>query len=189
MGNGGLPIGSNIVHYSPPHFLSEDLTNWQNNMKNSQKFQQLINKDKYQVFLFICPGNIPFNFASHPWFVVNKQGLVSRWEVLFRDILHEARWGHLYENFFSPFQGIEIFPFVQKYFWKGKLLGYIEDETAKRVIEFIEKSPEIYPYRYKYFLTGPNSNTYAQWVLDNSPDFKVKLPWNAFGKGCKIKKS
>ena len=92
-------------------------------------------------------------------------------------------------NFFPLFQGIEIIPFSQKYFWKGKLLGHIEGETAKRIIEFIEKSPEIYLYCYKYFLAGPNSNTYTQWVLNNFPDFKVMLPWNSFGKNYEIKKS
>ncbi|OGI24152.1 MAG: hypothetical protein A3E91_01445 [Candidatus Moranbacteria bacterium RIFCSPHIGHO2_12_FULL_40_10] len=148
----------------------------------------MINKEKHQIFLFVCPGNIPFNFASHPWFVVNNQGLVSRWEVLFRKIQCETSWGHLYKNFFPPFQGIEIIPFSQKYFWEGKLLGKIEGGTAKRMVKFIESSPAIYPYCNKYFLSGPNSNTYAQWILDNFPEFKVKLPWNYyFGRNYKVR--
>ena len=145
-------------------------------------FQHLINKEKHQVSLFVCPGNIPFSFASHPWLVINRQGLVSRWEVLFRKIESKTNWGHLHQDYFRPFQGIEILPFSQKYFWKGKLLGQIEGETAKRMIEFIERSPTTYPYRYKYFLSGPNSNTYVQWVLNNFPEFKAKLPYNSFGK-------
>ena len=154
---------------------------------DNKNFQQLVNKEKYQIFLFVCPGNIPLNFASHLWFVVNKHGLISRWEVLFRKIQRETSWGHLYKNFFSPFQGIEIIPFSQKYFWKGKLLGKIEGETAKQMAEFIESSPTIYPFCNKYFLSGPNSNTYAQWILDNFPEFKVKLPWNSLGRNYKVK--
>jgi len=149
------------------------------------KFQQLVDKEKYQVFIFACPGNIPFNFALHPWFVVNKRGSISRWEVLFRKIERETSWGHLYMNFFSPFQGIEIFPYSQKYFWEGKLLGQIEGDVARRMAEFIENSPTKYSYCDKYFLSGPNSNTYAQWILNNSPEFKVKLPWNSFGGNYK----
>lgn len=150
------------------------------------KFQQLVNKEKYQVFLFACPANVPLNFALHTWFVINKQGSISRWEVLFRKIQRKKSWGHLYTDFFSPFQGIEIFTFSQKYFWKGKLLGQIEGETAKRMIEFIESSPTKYPYCYKYFLRGPNSNTYTQWVLNNFPEFKTVLPYNSFGKNYEI---
>ncbi len=154
-------------------------------MKN---YNKLINPKKYQVFLFVCPGNIPFNFASHPWFVLNKKGNISRWEVLFRKKIRKESWGHLYKNFFPPFRGIEIFPFLQKYSWKRKFLGYIEGDknsSAYKAIKFIEKTKDKYPYNHKYFLTGPNSNTYAQWVLDNFPEFRVKLPCNSFGKNYK----
>jgi hypothetical protein len=88
----------------------------------------------------------------------------------------------IYKNFFPPFQGIEIFPFLQKYFWKGHLLGQVEGDAAERMVKFIKDSPNTYPYTEEYFLSGPNSNTYAQWVLNNFPEFKVVLPWNAFGK-------
>jgi len=72
-----------------------------------------------------------------------------------------------------------------KYFWTAKLLGQIEGATAAKIAEFIEKSPSLYPYCEKYFLAGPNSNTYAQWILDNCPEFQVKLPWNSIGSRYK----
>lgn len=147
----------------------------------------LIN-EKYQVFLFVCPGNMPFSFASHSWFVVNKQGTISRWEVGFRKIHRKTSWGHLYKDLYLPFQGIEIIPFFSKYFWKGKLLGQIEGEVARRMTEFIENSPTMYPFVDKYFLMGPNSNTYTQWVLNHFAEFTITLPWNAFGKNYKFKK-
>lgn len=42
------------------------------------KFGHLIDKEKYQVFVMGSPSNIPLNFALHPWFVLNKQGSISR---------------------------------------------------------------------------------------------------------------
>jgi len=154
---------------------------------NNDKNNFDLDKEKYQVFLFVSPSNIPFNFASHPWFVINKRGSTSRWEVLFRKIIkHKTSWGHLYMNFFPLFSGIEILPLYQKYFWKGKLLGKIEGEIAKQIAEFIENSPTVYPYCDKYSLVGPNSNTFAQWVLSNFPEFKIELPWNSFGKNYKV---
>ncbi len=151
-------------------------------MNNNENFHQLVSKEKYQVFLFVCPGNIPFNFAAHPWFVINKQGAISRWEVLFRKVQRKTSWGHLSMDFFPPFQGVEIIPFSQKYFWKAKLLGHSEGESAKQMAEFIENSPTTYPYCDTYFLSGPNSNTYAEWVFNNFPEFLAALPWNSFGK-------
>lgn len=93
----------------------------------------------------------------------------------------------MYKDFYSPFQGVERFPFSRKYFWKAKLLGYIEGEIAKRMAEYIENSMDTYPYCDAYSLTGPNSNTYARWILDNFPEFRAALPWNSFGKNFKIK--
>ena len=157
---------------------------------NNKKFYNLIKKDKYQVFIFICPGMIPFNFFSHPWFVINKKGILSRWELLFRKNRNKTSWNHLHKNFLPIFQGIEIFPFTHRYFWKSRLLGFIEgnkDSTARLIIKLIESSKKIYPYNNKYFLTGPNSNTYAQWILNNFPQFKVRLPSNCFGKDYIIK--
>jgi hypothetical protein len=151
-------------------------------MNNNNKFQQLIDNNKYQVFIFVSPGSIPFNFASHPWFVINKLGAISRWEVLFRKTPHPTKWGHLYKDFYPPFRGIEIIPFWKKFFWPGKLLGIIEGETAKKMAEFLENSPTAYSYCNKYNFLEPNSNTYAQWVLNNFPEIKIKLPWNSFGK-------
>ena len=141
-----------------------------------------LDNGKDQVFVFICPGNIPFLFARHPWFVINKHGALSRWEVIFRKIERETSWGHLQKDLYPPFQGIEIIPFCLKYFWEGTLLGKIEGDAAARIAEFIEGSPDAYPHAEKYSLRGPNSNTYAQWVLNNFPEWKIELPWNSFGK-------
>lgn len=151
-----------------------------------------LKNDKYQVFLFTCSGNIPFNFFTHSWFVVNKLGKVSRWEILFRKSGRDNSWGHLHEDIFPPFTGIGIFPVFTKITWEAKLLGGVEggeNSVAKKMADFIENSPKSYLYCNMFLLWGPNCNTYTQWILDNFPEFKAKLPKNAVGKNYKIKKT
>ena len=148
-----------------------------------------IDTDKFQVLLFASPGNIPCNVGTHSWFVINNYGTLSRWEILFRTIDHPPCWGHLYKNFFPMFQGIEIFPYLEVFFWKSRLLGQTEGAPAQNLAAFIERSPGAYPYLRRFVITGPNSNTYIQWVLDHFPQFPAKLPWNAFGKGYPVRES
>jgi len=156
-------------------------------LENFQEFESLIKKDKYQVFVFCCPALFPFNFFRHPWFVLNKKGEISRWEI--RHDINLEKHNHLFINNQHPFQGINTTYFVKNYFWKAKLLGYLEGDensTIKGVIDFIENSKENYPYCNRYFGLGPNSNTYLQWVLNNFPEFNVKLSWRFIGKNFKI---
>jgi Protein of unknown function (DUF3750). len=155
-------------------------------------FYDLIKLDRYQVFLFTCPVSIPLSFASHPWFVCIKNGEISRWEVRFeKNKINPEIGNHLHLNSLPPFSGIEKLQFIpKKFLWPANLLGYVEggsDSLAKKIIDFIETSPKNYIYRNQYSFIGPNSNTYAQWVLNNFPEFKIKLPWNSFGKNLKIK--
>lgn len=156
-------------------------------MKNEEdSFQSLINKDKYQVFILDCPAYFPINFAKHPWFVLNKKGEISRWEI--RHILNKKNSSHLFVNNQPPFQGINVIFFIKKYFWKVKFLAMIEgDENsiAKKAIDFIESSKDNYPYYNRYFGIGPNSNTYVQNVLNNFPEFNIKLSWRFIGKDFK----
>ena len=148
-----------------------------------QDFQSLVVKDKDQVFLFACPGNMPFIFAKHPWFVINRHGLITRWEVLFRKRAGTTSWGHIHKNFLAPWNGLGILPYFERYFpYRSKILGFCEGEVAQRMADQIENSPNTYPYQSNFSLAGPNSNTYAQWILDNSTETMLKLPWNSFGK-------
>ena len=150
-----------------------------------QSFEKLLKNDRYQVFLFTCPAGVPLSFARHPWFVINKKGNVERWEVFRPPQNYREKWGHLYRNALPFTQGIPIFHFTRKYFWKGKLRGYIEGSegsVAQQMIEVTQNSPHNYPYRDKYALISPNSNTYVQWVLNQFPNSGLKLPWNSFGK-------
>lgn len=108
--------------------------------------------------------------------------------MLFRRVNHPTGWGHLYKNFFPPFQGIDFFPYIRLFYWKSKLLRIAEGKKAEDLARFIENSPKTYPYCENFSLIGPNSNTYIQWVIDHFPQTCFKLPWNAFGKDYKYKR-
>lgn len=60
-----------------------------------------------------------------------------------------------------------------------------EGSLAAKMAEFIERSPETYPFKNQYRFRGPNSNTYAQWILNHFPETGMALSWNAFGKKYK----
>lgn len=148
----------------------------------SEEFEKLLDNNKFQVFLFASRANFPFSFGLHPWFVLNRQGEISRWEVLFSRHDSPSSWGHLYKNIHDPLQGLTFLPFMNLLRWKSHLISVVEGELAQKVIDYIEQSDRMYPYCYQYSLVGPNSNTYVQWVLNKFPEWKVVLTWNAFGK-------
>lgn len=158
--------------------------------EKNKDFQNLINKDKYQIFVFISPASFPISFAIHPWFVLNKKGEISRWEVMHYKNKLNKDFGYLHLNNRAPFLGIGLIWLVGKFFWKPELLGYIEGDensTAQKTIDFIENSKNAYLYLHKYSFLGPNSNTYLQWILNKFPEFKIKLSWRFIGKNFKIK--
>ncbi|MES2930500.1 MAG: DUF3750 domain-containing protein [Patescibacteria group bacterium] len=154
-------------------------------------FEKLIEKDTYQVFLLSCPAYIPISFAIHPWFVVNKKGIIKRWEVGHSKKEAPHYFGYIRSNGLPLFKGLSIISYSLPWSWGDKhikLLGIIEGDDgslASKMVDFIEGATSIYPYRDTYRLTGPNSNTYVKWVLDAFPESGLRLPWNAFGKNFK----
>lgn len=157
---------------------------------NQQEFEKLIDKDKYQVFIVACKAFFPLGFAYHPWFVINNKGVISRIEVAHYRNKIDPNLEYMFLNSKLPFEGIGFFPFIKKPFREVKLLAFIEggeDSLAQKVLVFIGKSLESYPYKKRYILTGPNSNTYVQWVLNHFPEWNLKLPWSCIGKDYKSK--
>ncbi|HEY4494234.1 MAG TPA: DUF3750 domain-containing protein [Candidatus Paceibacterota bacterium] len=152
-------------------------------------FKNLLDKDKYQVFLCHSKCAFPAMFASHPWFVLNKKGKIVRCGIShYKNITPESK-GHFTVNMLPPFVGLPWFLFYKKFRYQATLLGFIEGDensVAKQIIDFIENSVSNYPYVDKYHFVGPNSNTYVQWVLNHFPDFPAALPWNSPGKNYKI---
>lgn len=144
----------------------------------------------YQVSLFVCPSTLPFSATVHPWFGCLKNGESSRWEILWRENQGRTSYGYLHLNFLPLEKGIEILPLFEKYHWSGKLIHKIEggeSSLAQKMFDFIEKSKDSYPFCDHYSIFGPNSNTYAEWVIDHFPESSFKLPWNSFGKNFAVK--
>lgn len=148
-------------------------------------FKKKLTRSRYQVFLFKSKLPKPFHFAKHTWFVLVKNGKITRWEVYGHNHKREKKWGHVYKNLFPPTQGLKKKLLSPKYN-RGSLVGKIggnKDSLAKKIIEFIEKESPKYPYSKKFNYTlGPNCNTYTQWVLNHFPEWKIELPKKAIGK-------
>jgi hypothetical protein len=157
-------------------------------MQTKQSPQNLIKNDSYQVFLFHSPAHIPLSIWTHPWVVINKQGRLSRYEVRYKRNKKNIAFGHIHQDDLPPFDGIEVFSFLDHPRWNATLLEYVEggeDSLAHNMCQFIENSVHSYKDKDRYFLFGPNSNTYIQWILDNFPEFPGKLTWKALGNNYK----
>ncbi|MBV9159552.1 MAG: DUF3750 domain-containing protein [Candidatus Kaiserbacteria bacterium] len=148
-----------------------------------QEFKSLLKPDRIQVFLFTSLATFPFTFARHPWFVINRKGTVSRWEIFWEASKKgKISWGHLHKNCYAPWVGIEMFFYTDRYLFDSHLEGVVEGDDgshANRIADFIESSPERYGNCQKYSLLGPNSISYAEWILDSFPTSSLTLPWNS----------
>lgn len=141
-----------------------------------------LNPNSQQVFLYSSPAHLPLSFAAHTWFVVNDRGTTSRWEIVFMKEQCSSSWSHLHKNFLSSLtEGLSVLPLVKKFRWKAKLLHTFNEDESARLIRVIENLPTNYPYKEKYRLWGPNSNTLTSWVL-NEAGISRPLPLNAVGK-------
>jgi len=164
---------------------------------DEKEFKKLIDKKKYQVFLFKTRLSPPLAWISHCYFVINKKGRVKRYDVIYW--IGKKQHKYLLLNYVPPWLGFSNS-------WKGylglvgirhyvKLSERFESELifqlkgakgsiAEKMVNFIEKTPKSYPFGRRYLtLPGPNSNTFIQWIINHFPESGLKLPWNAFGKG------
>ncbi|MEI8130457.1 MAG: DUF3750 domain-containing protein [bacterium] len=162
-------------------------------LPNAEKRKSLIDPNKFQVFLCTCPAAIPVQFVRHPWFVVNMKGVVHRYEVRHAQTLSGVHSGFLYTDCLLPFQGTEMSLWTDDRFWDVavRVEGVIEGDNgslAESIARYIETTPTTYPFRDEYFATGPNSNTYAEWILKQFPAWSISLPWNSLGKQFAHKK-
>lgn len=156
-----------------------------------EEFKELIDKKKYQVFLFSTSLPIPFTFAVHTWIVTSNKGNIKRWEVWHTKKHVPKSYGFLNLNMRKPSVGGRKFIFgKERRHLFSKLVHSIsggENSVAQKMVEFIEN--DIYNYEflnsYHYF-PGPNSNTFIQWIVSKFPESGFKLPRNAVGKNFKL---
>src|SRR4051794_27562170 len=94
-------------------------------------FERLLKPDRYQVFLLSCRPSMPLSFARHPWFVVNKKGIVSRFEVIASPDMYRLKnnYGHLCKDVLPPWRGLRMFRSLRTWghIWPTTLHGVIED--------------------------------------------------------------
>jgi hypothetical protein len=144
--------------------------------------EKMIDKEKFQIFIVCCPAYFPFNFFRHLWIVLNKKGEIFRYEI--RHYINEKDGSHLFINNQSAFEGIIKFPYLKRK-WNVNMLKYLEGDTAQKIIDFVEKTKIVYPYIKNYYFSGPNSNTYINWILKRFPEVELKLSWRFIGKDYK----
>lgn len=113
--------------------------------------------------------------AWHYWYVIDSDGPQERWEVWQRAGLVPSSWGHLHQNLMPVEAGVGHGPSWLEATWEGP--------GAQALITVLRQSPQIYPHCYHYrYLPGPNSNTFARWVLHQA-QIKHMLNWRALGQG------
>ena len=150
-----------------------------------RKYLELVNPEMYQVFLFSAPLPFPIGFARHAWFVINQQSKITRWEFgHFFDSPLPGRIG-IHKDYISPSVGMRKYPWKKGIGTESCLHHFVEGNAQSLAFDlcsFIDTNSPNYPLQKVYVLTGPNSNTYVQWVLDHFNELNWSLPVNAIGK-------
>jgi hypothetical protein len=113
--------------------------------------------------------------AVHCWFVLFDPDSRNwhRWEVWQNRGAGGTSWGHLHRDLMHPDRGVGGGACFVAAEWRGE-----EARSLTRVLA----DPESYPFRETYrYWPGPNSNTYAAWVLRQAGIFCCLDP-RAIGK-------
>jgi len=141
-------------------------------------FSAVISDERAVVRLYGAP--IPYlrSIAIHPWFVVKPAHSTDmhRWEVWQRA---GGPYGHVRRNLLDPISNVgggETF-----------VIAELTGTKAEAVIDFIVHESPTYAWRTVYhYVPGPNSNTYAQWIINNT-GWNVQLPPTAIGKSVALR--
>lgn len=139
-------------------------------------------KKEVSVEILSTPLPVPFSYAIHVFFVItDERGKHHRWEV-WHFPNKDKSFGHIHKDILPPFAGVRIIPNKHIPRFRSRLIKKIEGEDAIRLRKVIESTPKDYPFRDEYhFVPGPNSNTYAQWILDRA-GCDINIPGRAIGK-------
>lgn len=120
-------------------------------------------------------------FADHHWFLVltdvegQQYRTCDRWEIWQRADQHGECWGHLHKNLLAPYQGVGNGP--------SRPIKRWYNQDARSIKKIVESSPNEYPFNdYYFYWPGPNSNTFAQWVVRD----RMRLGLRAVGRGFPI---
>lgn len=112
--------------------------------------------------------------ADHYWFVISEEGTGAchRWEVWQTADAGGVSVGHVHCDLKEPDADVGGGPARIAAVWHGP-----EAAAIRAVLE----RPEEYPHRHLYhYWPGPNSNTFAAWVLRRA-GVEFAFPWRAIG--------
>lgn len=157
-------------------------------------FLEGLKKEKYQVYFLSSRVSIPFSLFAHTWIVTVRNGTYNRYDVWgWKNRGGDISSGYLTLNLYKPWVGVRIFPSKiansKAARFKVKLLHSEigeKESLAHQIVNYLDNNWRKYPYKDKYNLIGPNSNTFPQWVISKFPSLNFKLPWCAIGKNYKI---
>lgn len=71
------------------------------------------------------------------------------------------------------------------YFNRAFVIAEVFDDQAQSIADFIQSQSPLYPCRFAYEVFGPNSNTYIEWVLQQT-GWNVALSGRAIGKDATV---
>ena len=135
---------------------------------------------KVELLAARIPG-LPGIIADHHWFLIrcdrkeHKNYSCDRWEVWQHPYQNESCWGYLHKNLLRPYQGVGN--------GSSRLIRQWVGDEALFIVRRIESSPSNYPFIEQYgYWPGPNSNTFAQWVVHD----QFKLGNRAIGRGFPV---
>ena len=149
-----------------------------------KKFQELLDKKKYQVFVMSSPVPFPLNYGIHLWFVINLKGKIHRIEFgKFNGSPHKDGVGVL-KDFLAHTTGMNRCFFRKNPRFSSKVEDFIEghkNSNAFKLATFVLEQHEDYPLKNEYKLLGPNSNSFVGWVLKQFPNIDMNISSRAVG--------
>lgn len=112
--------------------------------------------------------------ADHFWFVIITDTKKERWEVWQNPNFCKTSWGHLHQNLLPVDSAVGSGESKVEYVFEG-----LKAQLLRKIIhQSITEYKNLHCYRY---WPGPNSNTYAQYILDKA-NINFCLAATAIGK-------
>lgn len=130
--------------------------------------------DSGHAMVRVYAAPIPFwePFVIHTWVLTKRaEGQAfHRWEVWRSP---GGDYVHVRKDLLAPTADVGA--------GEAYIIGHVKGHGAESIIAFVESESPQYPFRETYIaFPGPNSNTFTQWVLDNS-GWELVLPPCAVG--------
>lgn len=150
----------------------------------------------YSVSLYSTPMSFPLNFTRYTWVEICDSVTTHRYDFWAYPGLKTTtkNKGYIYENIFPNHLGTTFWPLANTKTLTNRQTGKCiqtlsgpRGSVAHSLYQNIKANAFQYPLYSTYkMLKGPNCNTYTQWLLDTTPEAKMPLPWNAWGKSYRV---